>query len=62
MRRHVVVAFGCVNKHWIPVLYQATEEALQVTSHIRVRVFLNQQRRRSVAQVQGEQTIPKRVL
>lgn len=54
---HIVVAFSRVHKHRISITYQPVEKGLQVTANIRVRILLNQQRGRSVPNLQGDQAV-----
>ena len=59
---HVVVAFDRVREERIAVRHKASEEMLQVTPHVRVGVFLDQQGGGSVAEVQSHQAGGETVL
>jgi len=41
MSWHVIFAFGSVHKQRVSILYQASKEALQVTTHVRISVLLD---------------------
>jgi hypothetical protein len=53
--RHIVVPLNRVREQGIAVRHQAGEEMLQVTSHVRVGIFLDEQGGGSVAEVQSHQ-------
>ena len=58
MSRHVIRAFQGMGIQWIIFRYQPVQPVFQVASGSGVRIFLNQQARRSVLQKQCAQTIP----
>ena len=43
VRRHVIVALGCVSKQRVPIGHEPREKTLQIAAHFRVGIFLNQQ-------------------
>lgn len=55
--RHVIRAFGCVHEERIAIWAQPAKKGLEIALHIRVRVFLNNQRRRGVAAIDGKQAV-----
>jgi hypothetical protein len=57
VRGHVVIAFGSVDEERIAVGHQPRKKGFEVAAHIGVGIFLDQKRRRSMAQVQGEQAV-----
>ena len=59
---HVIVAFSGMNEEPIAIRHQAGKEFLQIAPHIRVGIFLNEQRSRGVAKVQSEQASSERVI
>ena len=56
--RHVVEAFQCVFVNRVAFRHQPRQEALQIRLHGRIVIFLYQQARRGVADIQGEQALP----
>jgi hypothetical protein len=56
VRRHVVLAFRGVDKCGITIGDQPIQKHFKVAPHVRVRVFLNQQRGGSMQDLQGGQT------
>jgi len=56
MGRHVIFAFGGMDKQGVSVRNQSFEEAFQVAAHVGVGVFLDQQRGRCVPHMQGNQS------
>ena len=57
VRGHVVVALGGVDEQRIAVAHEPRKKGVKVTAHVGIGVFLNQQGRGSVAQMQREQSI-----
>ena len=56
VRRHVVLAFSGVHECGVTIRDQPIEKRFKVAPHIRVCVFLNQQRGRSMQDLQGGKT------
>ena len=54
---HVVVAFGGVGEQRVAVAHEPCKKGGEVAAHVRVGVFLDQERGGSMAQVQGEQPV-----
>src|ERR1035437_8818142 len=59
VRGHVVVALSSVAEERIAVAHEPREKGVQIAAHIRVGIFLDQQRGGSVAQMQREQPVAK---
>ena len=57
VRRHVVLALARVLKQRVAIGNQPRKKSLQIAAHFRVGIFLDQQRRGGMAQVQREQAI-----
>ena len=62
MRGHIVVTLRHVDEQWIAVRHEPFEERLQIAAHVRVGVFLNQQRGRRVPQEQCQQAVLEFIL
>ena len=62
MGGHVVVALDRVREKGIAVRHEARKEVLQITPHVRVGIFLDKQRGRSMAEVQSDQAARRTVL
>jgi hypothetical protein len=62
VRRHVVVALRSVDEEWITVRHEAGKECLQVPAHVRVGILLNQERGRSVLDMERQQAVIVTVL
>ena len=54
---HVVIAFGRMNEKRIAIRNKPGEEFLEIASHIRIGIFLDEQRGRSMAKVQSKETL-----
>src|SRR5690242_8758126 len=61
VRRHVVLALGGVNKQRVTIRNQPREKGIQIAPHIRIGVFLDQKRGRSMAQMQRDQAVAELV-
>ena len=57
VRRHVVVAFRGVDEERVAVGHEPLEKRLQIAPHIRIGVFLDEQRSRSMPQMQCQQAV-----
>jgi hypothetical protein len=57
MRRHVIRSFASVDKQGIAVRDESREKSLEVTTHVRIRVLLNEQAGRRVPNEQGDQAV-----
>jgi len=62
VRRHIVITFSRVNEKRITVADEPRKKTFQVAPHVRVRILLNQQRRRCVPQMQRKQSVFEIVL
>jgi hypothetical protein len=62
VRGHVVVAFRRVDKQRVAVRHEPLEKRLQIAAHIRVGIFLDEQRSRRVLQMNREQTVVEFIL
>jgi hypothetical protein len=54
MRRHVIRAFASVDEQGVAVRDESREESLEVATHVRIRVLLNEQAGRRVPNEQGD--------
>ena len=57
VRGHVVLTFASVSEQRITVRRQACKKLFKVAAHFGIGVFLNQQRRRGVPDLQSQQTV-----
>ena len=57
VRRHVVRALAGVDKQRIAVGHEALEEPFEIGAHVRIGVFLDEQRGRRVPQVQRDEAM-----
>ena len=57
MRGHVIVPFGSVDEERVTVWNKTLKEFFQIAPDIRIGIFLNQQGRGGMAQMQREQPI-----
>jgi len=55
VRRHVIVSFDRMPEERITVGHETGEESFQITAHVRVGIFLDQQGSRSVTEMEGQQ-------
>jgi len=55
MRRHVIIAFGCVNEQFVAVRDESVEKSFEVAANIRVGIFLNDERGRGMADMKSNQ-------
>src|SRR6266516_2407342 len=62
MRRHIVVPFGGMDKQRVAVRHQPGEEFLKIPADVRISIFLDEQRCRSVAHKQCQQPLLKTTL
>jgi hypothetical protein len=62
MSRHVILPFHRVHKHGITVPNKVTEKGFKIATNIRVGVLLDQQRSRSVPDLQRNQSVLELVL
>ena len=62
MCRHVVVAFLRVYKQRVAIGHQSFEKGLQIALHVRVGIFLDEERGRGMLQMQGQQAVLESIL
>ena len=54
MGRHVIFPLGSVNKQSVAIPDQSGEKGLQVTANVRIRILLNHERGRGVADLKRD--------
>jgi hypothetical protein len=57
MRRHVIRSFASVDEQGVAVRDESREESLEVTTHVRICVLLNEHAGRRVPNEQGGQAV-----
>lgn len=62
MRGHVVVPLGGVHKQRVAVWHESLKKSVEITTHVGVGIFLDEQRSGGVSQMQGHEAVAEFVL